>query len=424
MPEADKHKAPPLPLWTRDFTIITLGSAVSMLGGQLAGFAMSLLVLDYTGSTFYFAMYNIAYFLPYVAMPLIAGPFLDRFSRKRAIYTLDYITAGLYLLFTAAMKAGVMGFSLLALGTFLLGVIGSVYQVAYESFYPLLIPEGNYSKAYSVASTLETLTVLMVPIATFIYKNVGITPLFAVNVVTFAIAATVETRISQKEDYIEKRAEEDAGKEAAAGFKKFMEDFREGMAYLYSEKGLLAVALYFLFSMLFNGVGQSVTLPYFKQAFSDGEYMFMLVWGANAAARALGGMFHYSHKLPTGRKYDIALSVYICISLIGAFYLYFPLPVMMVLFACDGLLGITSYNIRISATQRYVPDEKKGRFNGAFNTLSMLGMLLGQFTAGVLSIYLPIRAIVTIFGVITLGAALFFIAGNRDEVKKIYNTQD
>ena len=38
-------------LWTRDFTIITLGSVVSMLGGQLSGFAMSLLVLDYTGST-------------------------------------------------------------------------------------------------------------------------------------------------------------------------------------------------------------------------------------------------------------------------------------------------------------------------------------------------------------------------------------
>ncbi|MBQ2146975.1 MAG: MFS transporter, partial [Firmicutes bacterium] len=76
-------------LWTRDFTIITLGSVVSMLGGQMAGFAMSLLVLDYTGSTFYFALYNIAYFVPYVVMPLVAGPFLDRFSRKRTIYTLD-----------------------------------------------------------------------------------------------------------------------------------------------------------------------------------------------------------------------------------------------------------------------------------------------------------------------------------------------
>ena len=82
------------PLWTRDFTILTLGSVVSMLGGTLAGFAMSLLVLDYTGSTFYFAIYNIVYFVPYVIMPLVAGPYLDRFSRKRTIYTLDFLTAG------------------------------------------------------------------------------------------------------------------------------------------------------------------------------------------------------------------------------------------------------------------------------------------------------------------------------------------
>ena len=34
-----------LPLWTRDFTIITLGSVVSMFGNSMSGFAMSLMVL-------------------------------------------------------------------------------------------------------------------------------------------------------------------------------------------------------------------------------------------------------------------------------------------------------------------------------------------------------------------------------------------
>ena len=33
------------PLWTRDFTIITIGSVVSMLGNNMAGFAMSLMVM-------------------------------------------------------------------------------------------------------------------------------------------------------------------------------------------------------------------------------------------------------------------------------------------------------------------------------------------------------------------------------------------
>ena len=33
-------------LWTRDFTIITLGSVVSMVGGTMTGFASSIKVLN------------------------------------------------------------------------------------------------------------------------------------------------------------------------------------------------------------------------------------------------------------------------------------------------------------------------------------------------------------------------------------------
>ena len=33
-------------LWTRDFTIITAGSVISMFGNAMSGFAMSLMVLD------------------------------------------------------------------------------------------------------------------------------------------------------------------------------------------------------------------------------------------------------------------------------------------------------------------------------------------------------------------------------------------
>lgn len=48
-------------LWTRDFTIITLGSVVSMVGGTMTGFAISIMVLDYTGSTFLYALFNICF---------------------------------------------------------------------------------------------------------------------------------------------------------------------------------------------------------------------------------------------------------------------------------------------------------------------------------------------------------------------------
>ena len=86
------------PLWTRDFTIITLGSVVSMLGNSLSGFAMSLMVLDISQSTLLYAVYIAMYTLPQLFVPVLSGAILDRFSRKKTIYTLDFISALLYAL--------------------------------------------------------------------------------------------------------------------------------------------------------------------------------------------------------------------------------------------------------------------------------------------------------------------------------------
>jgi len=380
---------------------------------------MDLMVLDYTGSTLLFAVYNILFMLPTTLAPVLAGPFLDRFSRRKTIYTLDFITAGLFAALTAVLLAGRFRFLLLAAANFLLGAISGIYFVAYDSFYPLLICEGNYSKAYSVSSTLETLTLVMVPLSAFLYKTFGIVPLFLANCVSYLAAAILETRIRAPEHYVDRRPGDD---EHPAGLRRFTADFREGMRYLASEKGLLAIAVYFLFSSLTGGMTGVVTLPYFRRVFPNGEYVYMLTWGMAALARFLGGIIHYRLKLPEKAKYTIALTVYIAIAVLEGSYLFLPVPVMMVMTFATGLLGVTSYNIRISATQHYVPDEKKGRFNGAFITLNTGGALLGQAAAGALSTGVDERTIVVIANILCLGAALLFIGGRRKDVGRIYNT--
>ena len=115
--------------------------------------------------------------------------------------------------------------------------------------------------------------------------------------------------------------------------------------------------------------------------------------------------------------------MYIVISLLEGFYLYTAIPVMMAMCLCNGLLGVTSYTIRISATQSYVPDEKKGRFNGAFNMLNTVGSLTGQLLAGALTVALPPRLVLTGFMMVTAIAAVVFIGGHKTAVSAIYNRQ-
>lgn len=407
------------PLWTRDFTIITLGSVVSMIGNSLSGFAMSLMVLDYTSSALFYAIYVMAFTFPQIIVPIFSGAILDRFSRRKTIYTLDYISSVFYLSVGILLHNGWFNYPVFAVMVFLLGCIQSMYQVAYQSFYPMLISEGNFSKAYSVASMLESVTVFIVPISTLVYNAVGIGPLMIANAVCFFIAATVETQIKAKENYVEERKLDKKENKV----KMMLSDTKVGFMYLWSEKGLFYIALFFLFSSFGGGVSNVSLLPYMKEAMPNGEYYYLIIGGMMMLGRVTTSSWHYRHKLPIDKKFIIAFSVYILLSIIEGTLLFYPLVIMFILSFCSGCLGVTSYTIRISATQSYVPDEKKGRFNGAFNMLSVLGALIGEGVAGVLSVFMDIRFVMLTTQLVVLCAALLLVGGQRKHVAHIYNRE-
>ena len=164
-----------------------------------------------------------------------------------------------------------------------------------------------------------------------------------------------------------------------------------------------------------------IVLPWFKSAFENGEYLYMLVWGMAFVGRAVGGMIHYRASIPSKYRYRVALTVYIVISICEGVYLFTPIPAMMILCFIIGIGGITSYTIRVSATQSYVPDERKGRFNGAFNMLSTSGALLGEVLSGVLTLVMPERVVLLSVMLLCALAAVVFIGGGRKHVSYIYN---
>jgi len=404
-------------LWTRDFTIITFGTVVSMLGNAVAGFAIGLLVLDYTESIFLYALFMVCYSLPRIALPMFAGPLLDRFSRKRMIYSLDFFSFALYLAIYFLLARGFFNYIAYLLLSMLIGSIDSVYSVAYDSFYPLLISEGNFTRAYSISSLIYPLSnAIMVPIAGLCYKTIGLAPLFMFNAATFLIAAIAETQIRAPETHIQQRENERFDR------KRFVTDLREGVGYLRRERGLGTITAYFFITMLSSSLCMTLALPYFKSLTAvDGVMQYTFVMGANTIGRLLGGGVHYFYRYPAHKKFAIALAVYTSLCFIDGAYLFLPFWAMLVFMFTDGMLGVTSYNIRISSTQNYVPDSMRGRFNGLFQMLCILGTIIGQLIAGALGEVLPIRGIVVGAMALNLLGVLFVMAPNREHVKKIYN---
>lgn len=415
-------------LWTKDFTIITLGSVVSMLGNAMSGFAISLLVLDYTGSTFMYVLFMVTYNLPKVLMPIVVGPLLDRFSRKRMIYTLDFISAGLYGSLALLLNAGFFNYGFLLFFSVIIGSIDSTYTVAYESLYPNLVSEGNLARANSITSIIMPLAQVMSFLAAVLYNTVGIVPLFLINAASFLVAAIFETQIGAKEKYLDAKTE-------ASGLKRYTQDFKEGLRYIASEKGLLFITVYFGITMFADGSLQALFLPFFREfnhtfnfpleswIFENGEYTYMIIMGCGVLGRVLGGTFLYRHRYPVDKKFLIATVVYLSLSVLYCGILFMPIAIMMLMQFITGMMGVTSYNIRITGTQAYVPDEKRARFNGSFVMINTLGMMLGQLVAGALAEIIPIRTVIVFFYAINLIAAIFIIAKNKKDIAPIYNIE-
>ena len=167
-------------LWTRDYTLLMLATFLGCAGGAASSFALSFLVFDETGSTLAAALLIAMQLIPSFAVPLIAGPVMDRFPRKPFLVAGDavngvmYALAGVYLLKCEFSYAAYLGFSLL------LSTLHSFDGLAYNSLYPNLIPEGCEQKGYAVSGTLYSMVmVVMTPVAALLYGAmlVALTPL-------------------------------------------------------------------------------------------------------------------------------------------------------------------------------------------------------------------------------------------------------
>ncbi len=410
-------------LWTKNFSIITVGTLISMMGNAISNFAISLVVLSQTNSTLLFSLYNILTTIPKIFVPMLVGPYVDRTSRKKLIVNIDLIYGFIFSLLTIIVYLEIYNFGLLLLFGVILGVLDSVYQVAYQSFYPELISEGNFSKAYSISSLIYPIAnTIMVPIAGFAYEYVGVTPLFLFNAVTFFITQGIERMIDFPETHLlSMEQKNDVSKvDKKEVFKK---DFMEGVKYLKSERGLSSITGYFFVSMMLMGVSGTLLLPYFKSSPNLDVSQYSVLMACNTAGRMIGGALHYKFKYPTHLKFRIALIVYCTISTIDGALLFMGYPAMLTCYLFYGMLSVTSYNIRTSGTQSYVDSVKRGRFNGLFMMITTAGQMIGQLVAGIMGEFIYIPYILVGFNIFNFLAALLIMLRNKKQVSVIYNQQ-
>lgn len=400
-------------LWTRDFTLITAATTIGAAGGNAAGFALSFLVFDETGSTLASALVLAIQFVPYLVVPLLAAPWMDRLPRKPFLVAGDaingvlYALVGLYLLQGGFSYVGYLLFSLV------ISSLGSFDELAYNSLYPKLISEGQEQRGYTVSSMLyPVMNVVMMPVAGVLYEAVGVGWALVGQGALSLVASAVESRISVRE---ERRMD---GERASVGL--WWSDVREAARYLAGERGL---ANLYVYQAVTNGVASGyapLLVAFFSTTpgLSPTLYAFFSV--AEFLGRSVGGVVQYHLEVPPERKFGICFGVYNLYELMDMALLWLPYPLMLINRAVVGFCGINSATLRQAAVQTYLPDELRARMNAFETAIIVAGRSVLALVVGAAGEVLDYRVCMAVAAGVTLATCWATVWRARRDVRRLF----
>ena len=88
----------PKKLFHRNFSLMIIGQIISLFGNAILRFALSMYVLDLTGSAAAFGTILAVSMIPTVLLSPVGGIIADRINRRNIMVALDFTTAGLIVL--------------------------------------------------------------------------------------------------------------------------------------------------------------------------------------------------------------------------------------------------------------------------------------------------------------------------------------
>lgn len=404
-------------LWTRNFRLVILASAMGTLGSIAGGFALAFLVFDETGSTLASALIVAIQLIPNLLLPILIAPVMDRLPRKSFLVAGDAANAvllagmGIWLLLFDFSYVGYLAISLL------LSCLGAIDELAFTSIYPELIPEGAEQKGYAVSSMLyPVLKVIMTPLAAVLLDTIGVAWILLAQSGLSLAAAVTESCI--RLDETERKQHTPYTPRA------WIEDIREAVQYLKKERGLRSIYGYMAVT---NGVSSGfspILVAFFRTFPGFTAAMYSAFSVVEFAGRTIGSAMQYRIKIPAKKKYGFTFFVYQFYEAMDMCLLWLPYPLMLINRGICGFLGSNSAILRSAAVQRYIPEKLRSRVNAFIGVLLTVGSSIFSLLMGFLGEILDYRWCVTIGGTVALLACWLLIWRRRSDVRKVYEVGD
>lgn len=371
-------------LFTRNFTFLILGQVSSLIGNYTLKFALSMYVLEQTGSASIFAGLLTLSLLPTILLSPFGGILADRADRRNIMVALDTLS-GLSVLIAAFILP--LGQEIIVIDALLvvLSILGAFESPTVQACVPQMLSGDNIIKGNAVVNQVASIASLITPfLGSIFYTAFGIQPVFYAAAACFFITALLECFIRLTYNN--------------PGYKMkistvIMGDLSESMRFLRREQpNILKLLLLAALVSLFVAGTAVVGFPYLvRTVLGLSAEHYGMAESAMGIASVLGSLLVavLSAKLHPRYMSIAFVAVGFCLIPCGIAFLLpagaFARYIILLLLFCACQLGCSFFSTyAISVIQERTPEHLMGKVMSYVFTLSMCAQPIGQIVYGAL----------------------------------------
>ena len=408
-------------LFTKNFTLLILGQLTSLFGNFILKLALSMYVLEATGSAAIFAGILSAATIPTILLSPLGGILADRADRRNVMVALDVLT-GVSVLCAALFISENNAIAVISTLLIILSILGAFETPTVQACIPTMLQGDNIMKGNAVVNQVASLSYLIAPmLGGVLYAMLGLKPVMYASVVCFFITALFECFIKLSYQRIQNQG---------GVLQIVKQDFLSSMQYISKEQASISkMLLLTAFSRFFVMGITIVGLPFLvRTVLGFNAKYYGAAESALAVATILGSIAAgiLAEKLKIHKLSVLLASMGIFIIPAG---IVFILPVnaiikygVTVVSFCGMQAVISIFSIfAVSIIQQRTPNHLIGKVMAYTSTVTLCvqpigqivyGFLFDRFYSAVYFVLIPTGIIVCIVG---LSAMNFFKNMEREQ---------
>ncbi len=371
-------------LFNRNFTLFFAGQSAAFFGSTLYYVVLVLYLKKITGSATIIGVVELLAFLPWVLLGPFAGTLVDKTSRKTVIIWSYFLRSILMVLLFIFSLDYFFGLKMIDIGvaqfhfsssfpftlyivfcvTLCMGIIDSAFNAALYSIIPLILKIDKIQKGNSLLQGSSGLLAMIGnALGGVFFSAFGGTLAFLLNGITYLSAAFSSLFITLEQKDSEKRY--------STSYRSFIKDVKEGLLFIWANKGLRNQTIVYTLSNLFFPAVM-IMLPFLvEDVMKLGEayygYLLSILTMSSIAGYFVYGMLKTTEK----QNYIVICGVFILEAILFLF-LSFSMNVYLV-FGLLSLISVcmaVSRLINTSIKQKVIPEELRGRVFGTLDSIN------------------------------------------------------